>query len=243
MRVFIVDDDADFAESLALALEGRGHTLSMARSGEEAVKRFQTEDFDIAFMDVRLPGRNGVESFLEIKRFKPEARVVMMTGYRVADLLAQAVNNGAHAVLEKPLDPERVVALVESLSAGGVLVADDDPDFLQSLREALESRGFRVVTARDGKEAVAQVSRHRPGALVLDLRMPLLDGLSTYRALIEQGIRLPTLIVTAYAEQEQAKVASLQALSVEGILRKPFDVEELVATLGSLMQAPSRPEA
>jgi two-component system, NtrC family, response regulator HydG len=241
MRVFVVDDDADFAESLAIALEGHGHTVSVAGSGEEAVRRFRAEDFDIAFMDVRLPGRNGVESFLEIRSFKPQARVVMMTGYHVAELLAQAVANGAYAVLEKPLDPARAVAIVEGLDHGGVLIADDDPDFLASLREALEGHGIQVVTCGDGREALAQATRDKPEAMVLDLRMPLLDGLATYRALVARGVRVPTLIVTAYADEEHASMASLRALSVEGILRKPFDVQELIDALDQLLHGSRRP--
>ncbi len=235
MRVFVVDDDGDFAESLAMALEGHGHEVSVASSGEEAIERFRAEDFDIAFMDVRLPGRNGVESFLEIRSFKPQARVVMMTGYRVAELLAQAVANGAHAVLEKPLDPEQAVAIVARLAHGGVLVADDDPDFLASLREALESRGIQVETCRDGQEALALARRQPPGVVVLDLRMPLLDGLATYRGLIAQGLRVPTLIMTAYADEEHASVATLRALCVDGILRKPFEMATLLAILDRLL--------
>ena len=109
VRVFIVDDDLDFGESLAIVLEGQGCEVTTASSGEDAVKIFKEEDFDIAFMDVRLPGICGVESFLEIRKFKPEARVVMMTGYSVQDLLKQAVDNGAWGILNKPLDIQSVL--------------------------------------------------------------------------------------------------------------------------------------
>jgi CheY-like chemotaxis protein len=64
LRVFIVDDDQDFAESLALLIEGRGYQVEVAFSGEEAIAKFREQDFDITFMDVRLPGKNGTESFL-----------------------------------------------------------------------------------------------------------------------------------------------------------------------------------
>lgn len=235
MRVFVVDDDADFAESLALALEGHGHSVARATSGEEAVRRFREEDFDIAFMDVRLPGRNGVESFLEIRSFKPRARVVMMTGYRVEELLAQAVAGGAHAVLEKPLDPEAAVALVADAGRAAVVVADDDPDFLASLREALEAHDLRVIACSNGGEAFAEVRRAHPGALVLDLRMPFLDGLATYRALVAAGIRVPTLVVTAFADEEAGALATLRSLAVEGILLKPFDVSLLIEALDRLV--------
>lgn len=102
LRIFVVDDDRDFAESLADVLEGGGHETATAFTGEEAVRRFRDEDFDLTFMDVKLPGMNGVESFLEIRKFKPDVRMIMMTGYSVQQLLMQATNNGAMGVLRKP---------------------------------------------------------------------------------------------------------------------------------------------
>ena len=69
IRVFIVDDDVDFAESLALVLEENNCEVKLASSGEEAINTFKKLEFDITFMDVKMPGKNGVESFLEIRKF------------------------------------------------------------------------------------------------------------------------------------------------------------------------------
>jgi CheY-like chemotaxis protein len=66
--VFIVDDDKDFAETLKMVLEGRGYDVEIAHSGEEAIAKFCEQDFDIAFMDVKLPGKNGVASFWKFGR-------------------------------------------------------------------------------------------------------------------------------------------------------------------------------
>ena len=76
INVLIVDDDRDFAESLAMVLDGRGYQVDTVHSGEGAIRKFREKDFDIAFIDVKLPGKNGVESFMEIRKIKPEARVV-----------------------------------------------------------------------------------------------------------------------------------------------------------------------
>lgn len=112
MNVCIVDDDHDVAESLADLLELRGHSVDLAHSGEEAVAKFRDHDYDIAFMDVRMPGMNGVESMMKIHSFKPQARVVIMTGYSVDQLLKQAAENGAVAVLYKPVKTGEILALL-----------------------------------------------------------------------------------------------------------------------------------
>jgi DNA-binding NtrC family response regulator len=118
LRVFIVDDDRDFAESLAILLEDEGHEVVVAFSSEAAIEKFREQDFDIAFMDVTLPGMNGVESLLEIRKFKPAARVVMMSGYTAEQLLEQAITSGALGVLRKPLDLEEVLRLLDDVKLG-----------------------------------------------------------------------------------------------------------------------------
>jgi DNA-binding NtrC family response regulator len=157
LRILIVDDDQDFAESMAEALELHEHEVQLAFSGEEAVSKHREHDFQISFMDVKLPGMNGVESFLEIHRLKPHAKVVMMTGYGVKQLLAQAVEKGAWAVLHKPIDMEQMFNMLRKIKLHGILIADDDPDFVASIRETLEMNGYTVFVARDGKTAVERV--------------------------------------------------------------------------------------
>lgn len=102
-RVLIVDDDRDHAESIADILAMHGHDVDMAFTGEEAVRRFAEREFDLTLMDVKLPGMNGVEAFFELRRQRADAPVIMMTGFSVERLLAQAMLNGARGVLYKPL--------------------------------------------------------------------------------------------------------------------------------------------
>ena len=96
LRILVVDDDADNANSLGELFEMEGHRPLVVYDGEGAIAAYLKEDFDIAFMDVMMPGKNGVESFLEIKRLKPLAKVYMMTGYSVEQLLQQAIAGWRH---------------------------------------------------------------------------------------------------------------------------------------------------
>lgn len=236
IRVFIVDDDVDFAESLAEVIEGRGHHVEVAHSGEEAVARFRDNYFDIAFLDVKLPGMNGVESFFEIRRLKPEAKVMMMTAFSVEQLLRQAVENGALGVLIKPLDFDKVFEALDAVTpAGGlVLVADDDPDFADSIGKVLTARGHAVLVAHTGREALDTVHGNDIDYLVLDLRLPVMSGLEVYMELKKRGRTVPTVIVTGYAEEEADAVAALRRASVLGCFVKPFDPAELVAMIDAM---------
>ena len=103
LRILVVDDDADNANSLGELFELEGHRPLVVYDGGAAIAAYLKEDFDIAFMDVMMPGKNGVESFLEIKKLKPLAKVYMMTGYSVEQLLQQAMAGGAMGVFSKPV--------------------------------------------------------------------------------------------------------------------------------------------
>jgi CheY-like chemotaxis protein len=228
LRVFIVDDDQDFAESLALLIEGRGYQVELAFSGEEAIAKFREQDFDITFMDVRLPGKSGTESFSEIRKFKPSARVVMMTGYSVEQLLEQAVEHGAWGVLDKPIDVNQLLEMLERIKPDGILVVDDDADFVESIKNLLVDEGYTVFVATNGQAAVDRIRSNGVDILILDLRLPILSGLETYLELKRIGRAVPTLIVTAYFDDYTDDVNKLQSLSVSGILRKPFDPRDLL---------------
>jgi DNA-binding response OmpR family regulator len=109
-KLLIVDDDYDMAESIADLVEIRGYEADLASSGAEAIAKFQERDYDVAFMDVRMPGMNGVECLLEILKLKPDAKVVMMTAYSVEQLLNTALKNGAAGVLYKPFEMNEFLA-------------------------------------------------------------------------------------------------------------------------------------
>jgi DNA-binding response OmpR family regulator len=114
-RVLVVEDDRDFAESLVIALGTRKCQVDIAGSGEEAVRKFRHDRYDIAFMDVKLPGMNGVQSLAEILLVAPDARVVMMTGFSEQSLLEQALSTGAIAVLLKPFRMRELLAYIDQL--------------------------------------------------------------------------------------------------------------------------------
>ncbi len=95
LRIIVVDDNRDFAESIAEVLSAKGHEVELAFNGRDAVSRCSRRDFDLTLMDVMMLGLNGVESMLEIRRIKPEARVVMMTAFSVEELLRRATDHGA----------------------------------------------------------------------------------------------------------------------------------------------------
>jgi DNA-binding response OmpR family regulator len=234
IRVLVVDDDEDFAQSLAMLLKSRGYEIELAYSGEEAIEKSYKQHFDITFMDVMLPGKSGVESFTEIRQFKPKAKVVMMTGFSLEEILDEAMEKGAWGIFNKPLNVKKMLEMLEKLRAEHILLVDDDPDFVNSIKILLEKNGKTVFTAKDGKEAVECACSNDIDILFLDLRIPILSGLETCLELKKTGHTIPTIIVTAYADQETEAIETLKCMSITRILRKPFDPKELLEAVGQL---------
>jgi CheY-like chemotaxis protein len=169
-----------------------------------------------------------------MRSLKPAARVVLVTGFSVQQLIDQAVAQGAYGVLQKPLDLKKLLDMVGRLKPHGVLIADDDRDFVRSIRDVLQHNGYQVHVAHDGKEAVQRVVANQIDVLILDLCMPVLNGLEVYLELERQGRSLPTIIVTAYAREEATMLDKLRTLAVTGVLTKPFDPAHLLATIEGL---------
>ena len=113
VRIMIVDDDQDLAESLADLLKVFGYEVTVATNGKDALQRAEASDFDVTFMDVRMPVMNGVDSCLAIKKIKPQARIVMMTGFK-EPILERAISAGAEGPLHKPFSLDDLLKLFET---------------------------------------------------------------------------------------------------------------------------------
>lgn len=105
-KILIVDDNHDLAECLGIVLREEGYQVTVVFNGEDAVAKVHEEDFNLAIIDVKLPGINGVEVFRSIRDERPDTQGIMMTGYRVDPLLSEAMDYGATCVLHKPFPME-----------------------------------------------------------------------------------------------------------------------------------------
>ena len=106
-----------------------------------------------------------------------------------------------------------------------VLVVDDEELIRWSLAEHLKAEGYTVNEAANGQEALEQVNAAAPDVILLDLKMPVMDGLSTLRRLREDGHEIPVIVLTAHGGVESAVEAT--RLGAADYLSKPFDLREI----------------
>jgi two-component system, OmpR family, response regulator MprA len=115
-----------------------------------------------------------------------------------------------------------------------ILVVDDERAVREALERALRLEGYEVELASDGQQALLSIAARTVDAIVLDILMPVMDGIETCRALRRMGNRTPVLMLTARHEVDD-RVAGLDA-GADDYLVKPFALEELLARLRALLR-------
>ena len=121
-----------------------------------------------------------------------------------------------------------------------VLVAEDDRSVRESLEMALQVEGYNVEAVTNGAQALEAFAAHEPDVIVLDIMMPVLDGLTVCRRLRAVGCRTPILMLTARHEVSD-RVSGLDA-GADDYLAKPFSLDELLARLRALLRRTSLSE-
>jgi CheY-like chemotaxis protein len=241
-QILLVDDNEDFLDNMKDVFEDEGYEVLTARSGEEAVQQVKARPVDVVVMDIKMPGMNGVEAFIEMKKFDPGVKVIMCTAYIVEATIRQALSEGAQAVLNKPFEMEVLFRTVDTVLAGGppcsILVADRDEEFCSRLGHYLSAQGYHTVTALYGPEAVTKAGATSFDVLVLDRGLPLLDGIAVYNRIKEMQPNIIAAIITGNANEIDSKtMRELRRQPGVVSMKKPFDEAQLVHLLQDLCLA------
>lgn len=160
--LLVVDDDAVFRERLARALAERGYEVRTAANSDEAVALAQADSPEYALVDLRMPGRSGLELTQELRRIDPATKIVVLTGYGSIATAVEAVRLGAVHYLSKPADADDVLAAFARGDAPPGTVAPADYA-TPSLARAEWEHINRVLTDCGGNisEAARRLGIHR----------------------------------------------------------------------------------
>lgn len=113
-----------------------------------------------------------------------------------------------------------------------ILIVEDDNNQRALYEEEMSEEGYRVLTAADGREALRVVEKHHPDLVVLDINMPVMDGLDTLSQMLELNSKMPVVINTAYASYKE----SFTSWSADAYVVKSSDLSELKQTVKRLLE-------
>ncbi len=114
VRILIVDDDINIRKSLKTILSDEGYTVDLAANGNEAIKKTETEVYNIALIDIRLPDMEGTELLNRMKTTVPRMRKIIITGYPSVENAIEAVNRKADSYLVKPVNIEKLLKTIRA---------------------------------------------------------------------------------------------------------------------------------
>lgn len=156
-RLLIVDDEVSIGDALQQVFEYEGHQVRVARDGPEALAMVEEALPDVTFLDVKMPGMDGLEALDQIRSHDPQALVVMISGHGTIDTAVEATRKGAYDFLEKPLDTDRLlVTLRNALAQKGLA------DRVERLRTEVESRYEIVGSSFQIRQVLERVERVGP---------------------------------------------------------------------------------
>ncbi len=114
---------------------------------------------------------------------------------------------------------------------GKVMMVDDDPDILTTVRTIFESEGLDILTVGSGKECVNELKRGFKGVILMDIMMPRMDGWDTIQAIVDEGLIEGNIISMLTAKDTPDPIMEELAENVVDYITKPFDTDELISTV------------
>jgi diguanylate cyclase (GGDEF)-like protein len=227
VNLLIVDDDISLLETIGDVFQDRGYNVAMVEDGHRAIRLVSSRYFDVVLIDLRMPGINGLETYKKIKEITPTTVVIMMTGDSKEELVKKAIEEGAYAVIYKPFNVKRVIKVVEeAVKKPVILIVDDRIEDRETLRDILDGKGYRTVLAKDGYEAVGFAQKGNFDVILLDIKMPGMDGVETLERIKEFRPEAGIIMITAYSMEEFVEESLRKGAYT--CLFKPIDVGKML---------------
>ncbi len=139
-NVLIVDDEEQFLDVLSQRLKTRGVKIDTAASGEEALKRAKSKDFDAIVLDLVMPGLTGLETLKRLRDENPDLQIIILTGHATVEKGVEAVKNGATEFLEKPVDINKLLEKIGESQQRKIILVEKKAE--KHVKDLLERKGW-----------------------------------------------------------------------------------------------------
>jgi len=139
-NVLVVDDEEQFLKVFSQRLEGRGLRVDTSTTGEDAVAKVKSKDFDAIVLDLVMPGMDGIETLKRIRSENPDVQIIILTGHGTIEKSVEAVKEGAVDFLEKPADLNKIMEKIAQAKQKKVVLIGKKHE--AHVKDILEHKGW-----------------------------------------------------------------------------------------------------
>jgi FixJ family two-component response regulator len=240
--ISVVDDDESIRRTATFLIQSFGFQAAAFESAESFLKSAQLHHTSCLVVDIQMPGMNGLKLQSELAAAGCGIPIIFITAYDNKDTRQQAMQAGAVAFLGKPFNDEELLQAVRLALRGEfgatknlISVVDDDESVRRTTTLLIESFGFRAAAFASAESFLKSGQLHDTSCLILDIRMPDMNGLELQSELAAAGHDIPIIFITAY-DDKGSRGRAMQAGAV-AFLDKPFSDEQLLQTVRSALTA------
>ncbi len=237
-RLLVVDDEQDTCANLSDIFSDLGFQVDVAYDGPSALELVKRNSYDVAILDLKMPGMDGLELYRRIRRLSAGTVAIVVTAYASGNTAASVLDAGAWKILSKPVDFPRLMELVdEALNQPLLLVVDDDQDLCDTLWDLFRERGYRVCVANDAPDAVEKLEKRNIDVLIVDMKLPTNDGNQVLSSLRESNPNARSVVITGHRDEMASRVQEAMSYGANAVCYKPFEVVALLETVSRLCPA------
>jgi DNA-binding response OmpR family regulator len=228
----VVDDEADTCANLSDIFTELGFQVDVAHDGRSALELVRQRHYDVALLDLKMPGMDGLELYRRIKQLRAGTVAMIVTAYATDSTARQALDAGAWRIVSKPIDPKTLLQFVdEAIDQPLVMIIDDDPDLCESLWDLFHENGFRACVAHSLAEAAEQLKETNFKVALIDMRLPEGDGHQIFQLVRTTNPQARTVVITGFRTETEQLVAKVLDAGADAVCYKPFDIQALLQTV------------
>jgi DNA-binding response OmpR family regulator len=238
--ILIVDDDEDAGQNLGDILTDMGYQVGIATNGFSALELARTRKFEIALLDFKMPGMDGLTLARKLKELSCTMVVILTTAYANRETIAAAPEHGIWRVFSKPLDLQRMLPCLLELSQHPfVMLIEDDAEMCRSMTDVLQDQGYRVCFATDLESAMICLRDAAFEVIFIDMMLPGIFGDEVYQQVRSVNADARVVMVTGHRHEMEERIRRSLDAGADAVCYKPFQFPELLATLRRLTQPSS----
>ncbi len=251
-KILVIDDDGIVRDALKAFLTRSGHSVSCAADGLNGLTLFKNSKFDIAILDREMPNLTGSQVLAKIKDISKATPVIILTGYDSSEDAAEYIKAGAASFISKAMGLEPLLEEIENFVSSPqsgvgknlgkdserrekpkILIADDEEPVRNMLSRFAVSAGFEPIAAANGLEAVEIFKKEKPDIVLLDIYMPVKNGIEALEEIISFDSKAAVMMITGNDEQELARICLKKGAF--DYISKPINLKNLEISVKTRM--------